>query len=83
MSIWSDPHTFWLNITNIVLGVVTLACIVLVGQAVICDVLERVAKRSHTGATEADLHVVQLGELGLTMADGGEPIDGNDKREKR
>ena len=66
---WSDPNTYWLNLTDIVLGLVTLACIVIVGVAVGREVLARFAVR-----VRADTHALAVPELGLTMADGGEPV---------
>ena len=66
---WSDPNTFWLNLTDIVLGLVTLACVAIVGTAVLREVFSRLAKRVH-----ADSHALAVPELGLTMADGGEPV---------
>ena len=66
---WSDPNTFWLNVTDIVLGLVTLACVAIVGTAVLREVFSRLAKR-----VRADSHALAVPELGLTMADGGEPV---------
>jgi hypothetical protein len=66
---WSDPNTFWLNITDIVLGVVSLACVAFVGQAVVRELYARFASR-----LQQDSHALAVPELGLTMADGGEPI---------
>ena len=72
---WSDPNTFWLNITDIVLGLVTLACVLIVGTAIAREVLARVANRAR-----ADSHALAVPELGLTMADGGEPIHPESKK---
>jgi len=73
---WTDPNTFWLNMTDIVLGVVCLACVAFVGQAIFRELYARVAAR-----VPQDSHSLALPELGLTMADGGEPID--PKRQQR
>ena len=70
---WSDPNTYWLNITDIVLGLVTLACLAFVAQAAFREVYARLADRL-TARLHADAHALTLPELGLTMADGGEPI---------
>lgn len=72
---WSDPNTFWLNVTDIVLGLVTLACVAFVGQAVLREVYARLAQRLTIHPHHEDAHSLALTELGLTMADGGEPID--------
>jgi hypothetical protein len=68
----SDPNTFWLNVTNIGLGIITLICVAVVGYGVLQEVLIRVRKRQ---AIEADDHAMLVPELGLTMADGGERIE--------
>ena len=69
----------WLNTTNALLGIVTLICIGVVGYAVLKDVTawarRRAAAREHF---VYDDHTMAIPELGLTMADGGEPHD--DKR---
>jgi len=69
----SDPQTFWLNVTNIGLGFVTLVCCVIVGRTLVGEIGARLkahAQNSH----EADDHVFLHPELGLTMADGGEKL---------
>lgn len=70
---WSDPNTFWLNITDIALGIVTLACVAFVGQAIFREVFARVALRVSAWQHQ-DAHSLLMPELGLTMADGGEPV---------
>jgi hypothetical protein len=66
----------WLNVTNGILGAVTLICVLAIAAAVFHDVAnkvrERVRARSHFAY---DRHSVALPDLGLTMADGGEPAD--------
>jgi len=77
--------TMWLNITNFGLGIVTLIALLVVFFAVGWDLLVR--KVGRTPAVDlrnidADLkallqgsHSLSVPELGLTMADGGEPIE--------
>lgn len=77
---WNDPQTWWLNITNLGLGLLTVAAFAAIAYTVILDVL---AKRRAAAADRHEaLNTVPLGqerhvfhspELGLTMADGGEP----------
>ena len=81
---WNDPETYWLNITNIWLGVVVLICLIVVAFSVVQEFRARSRKR----ATERDLdrevkdlvanytaaHALDVPGLGLTMADGGEPL---------
>jgi hypothetical protein len=75
---WSDPNTYWLNITDIVLGLVTLACLAFVAQAAFREVYARLADRVAARLHE-DSHALTLPELGLTMADGGEPVKAQEK----
>jgi len=65
------PDTFWLNFTNIALGLVTLACVIAVLAGVVHELGHRIATRQKL----ADDHAFDTPELGLTMADGGERID--------
>ncbi len=67
----SDPKTYWLNITNIGLGLVTLACLVALVRGVLYDIFERFRGKA-AEAPQVDDHTFFEPELGLTMADGGE-----------
>lgn len=69
-----DPQTMWLNITNIGLGIVTVACIGAVAWGVALEVAERIAAKARV-ALEHDDHAFEVPGLGLTMADGGEKHD--------
>lgn len=69
-----DPETMWLNITNGVLGLVTVVCVAVVAYVAVKEILARSAARARI-PVEADTHVFQLEDLGITMADGGEKID--------
>ena len=79
----SDPSTYWLTVTNVVLGIVTLICCVAVAVGVLQEVMARrkkAASLSNIDREVADLvssfddgHAFPLPELGMTMADGGEP----------
>ncbi len=62
----SDPKAYWLNMTNIGLGLVTLICLIALTRGVLLDVWERMRSRT------ADDHAFFEPELGVTMADGGE-----------
>ena len=70
----TDPNTFWLNVTNIALGIVTLICCGVVGYGVVREVLARVRKRK-ANLAEAEEHSLLVSDLGITMADGGVPIE--------
>ena len=71
----SDSSLFWLNVTNIVLGIVTLVCCVAVGYEVIREIQARLRKRRSSSAPVND-HPLPLSKLGITMADGGKRIMG-------
>ena len=66
----SNPQTFWLNVANIALGVVTLSCFAVVGWGAVVEALRRSRARL-TLAAETDDHAFAVPGLGLTMADGG------------
>ncbi len=82
---WSDPQTMWLNYTNLGLGLVVLAIFAVVGYGF---VLELASRRRRAAASDIDgemhrmldsldsAHTFSSPELGLTMADGGEPETG-------
>jgi hypothetical protein len=70
----SDPKMFWLNITNIALGMVTLVCLMLVGYGVVQEVLVRKHKSKNT-LIASDDHTFLVPGLGVTLADGGKRID--------
>ena len=71
---FNDPETFWLNVTNIALGVVTVICLVAVAGVVFREIFERLRARAAV-LVEKDDHAFVMPELGLTMADGGERLD--------
>jgi hypothetical protein len=66
------PDVFWLNFTNIALGLVTLACVLLIVGGVVRELLHRWHRRA---MDSEDDHAFATPGLGVTMADGGERID--------
>jgi len=68
---FGDPRTVWLNATNVILGLVTLTCLILLAKALIEEVRVRRVRKAR--ATDAD-HAYAVEGLGLTMADGGEKL---------
>jgi hypothetical protein len=76
----SDPQTYWLNVVNIVLGVVTLACVIVVSTSIWREVSARAHQRVPVFA-RPDEHTFVLPDLGITMADGGEKIDDSNSTE--
>ena len=85
-----ENWTMWLNITNFGLGIVTLLALLVVFFAVGWDLLVRKVGRTlqvDLRHIDADLkallqgsHSFSVPELGLTMADGGERIDGSQQK---
>lgn len=69
-----DPETFWLNVTNIGLGIVTFICLVVVACAVAYQFLPQLKKRFAGNPAVSDSHAFHVPGLGLTMADGGEKV---------
>ena len=76
---WSDPETTWLNVTNILLGVVVALCAVVMLGGIAHEFISRARKRRRIDA-EIDRDMRMLNDdrafgspdLGITMADGGE-----------
>ena len=79
----SDSSTYWLTITNVGLGVVTLICCIAVVFGVVQELAAKRKKKaalsaldhevSDLAASYSDGHAFHIPQLGLTMADGGEP----------
>jgi hypothetical protein len=74
---WSDPQTFWLNMTNAGLGLIVLACVLLIGYGVLRDVIPKYFRRR---VPAVDDHGTWVSDLGWTVADGGEKLDRKPKR---
>jgi hypothetical protein len=83
-----ENWTFWLNMTNFALGIITLLALALVFCSVGWDLLVRKAHRVRKAdsldlnSLDGELRAMLRGShsmyepgLGLTMADGGEKID--------
>ena len=84
-----DSEMLWLNITNVTLGLVVVAAIGLLLSTTLWEVaLKWWQRRQLTTRDVADLlagagpHAYVDPELGLTMADGGEP-EGGKRKETR
>jgi hypothetical protein len=75
----SNPELMWLNITNALLGLVTLTCLAAVAWAVVVELRQRARVRANATVLHDD-HAFVLSDLGITMADGGERIDESSHR---
>ena len=67
---WQDPQALPLNLTNAVFG---LVCVLLV-LAVAIGILLELSRRRRV-PQPSDPKRFRTPELGVTMADGGEPVD--------
>jgi hypothetical protein len=85
----NDPSTYWLTITNIALGLVTLICCVAVGIGVAQELAAKRKKKTALSrldnevadlVTSYDGHAFHIPTLGVTMADGGEELGKKEKR---
>jgi hypothetical protein len=86
----NDPSTYWLTVTNIALGAVTLICLVAVGVGIVQELAARASKRAALNKLDkevADLvasfndgHAFDIPSLGVTMADGGEELRKKEER---
>jgi hypothetical protein len=84
---WSDPQTFWLNVTNLALGLVVLICVLVMTAGILQELRERARRRAaHPTRIDAhgrvDDHAFVTPELGLTMADGGEPLSPSPRKKR-
>lgn len=77
---------FWLNMTNLALGIVTFAALAVVVGAIAWELVARRARKvRETDRMDAELIAMMhpasgtrlVPGLGYTMADGGEPIAGS------
>lgn len=69
-----NSQTGWLTLTNAVLGLAVFVCILAVGRVVIQELRVWASNRIHKLIAHDD-HAFDLKSLGITMADGGEPIN--------
>jgi hypothetical protein len=85
----NDPSTYWLTITNIALGLVTLICCVAVGIGVAQELAAKRKKKTALSrldrevadlVTSYDGHAFHIPTLGVTMADGGEELGKKEQR---
>ncbi len=69
-----NSETGWLNLTNAVLGLAVLVCFLTVGRVMIQEARAWASKRFRAQIAQDD-HAFDLKSLGITMADGGKPIN--------
>jgi hypothetical protein len=85
----NDPSTTWLNIMNAALGLVVLICCAAVALGVLQELAARRRKRACAAQLDRELndliggydaHAFHVPGLGVTMADGGEPVRQKEER---
>jgi len=85
----SDPSTYWLNLMNIGLGTVVVICCAAVAFGVVQELAARRKKRASISALDREVsdllltydgHAFDVPGLGVTMADGGEPVEKKEPR---
>jgi len=82
----NDPSTYWLTFTNAALGIVVLICCIAVGVGIVQEIAARRKKARAMDRELNDLvaafddgHAFHVPSLGVTMADGGEPLEKKDQ----
>jgi hypothetical protein len=81
----NENWVFWLNITNLVLGIVVVLAAAAVGYGLVWEFVLR-HKKAHRAAANVDVefqkmlqdefsHSMPVPELGFTMADGGDILN--------
>jgi len=80
---------FWLNVTNIALGVIVVLALLLVAYGVVWELMIHHKKQNGLQDVDAEMntmlkgqfaHTLRVPELGLTMADGGEHVKPTGKK---
>lgn len=82
----ANSQLLFLNITNIVLALVVVVCAAAIGFSIFGELIERRRKRAGYLADvnrEFGPHALLDPNLGLTMADGGEPLKPSKPATKR
>jgi hypothetical protein len=85
----NENWVFWLNFTNIALGVVVLVAVLLVAYGLVWEFFSRHKKTRGLANLDDEVkallqndfaHSLPVPELGLTMADGGDPAKPSPKK---
>jgi hypothetical protein len=93
----NDDWVFWLNLTNIALGLVVVLAVLVTAYGVVWELVSRRKKQRGPSNLDEELNVMMQGEfahglpvqgLGMTMADGGVPTkplpeEPNEKKHKQ
>lgn len=81
---WNNSQTLWLNVTNLALGIATLLAFGVLAYGLFGDLLAMRKRSNVMGKLDEELrnlvgagsgaHLMPVEGMGLTMADGGEPL---------
>lgn len=82
MSELFNSETGWLNLTNATLGLAVLISLFAVGRVVYQELCSRAAKRAG-GPVKRHSQALNLESLGITIADGGSPMNEIVRKVKR
>jgi hypothetical protein len=70
----NEPHTQWLTITNIVLGLVVAISLIAMIGGMVQEIASRIRRRRFEAEIERDMRAFEVPGFGTTMADGGEKL---------
>ncbi len=62
-----------IDVTHVLLGLVTLGCLALIASVTINEIIDRVVRRVVEGP-DSEAHAIDIKGLGMTMADGGKRV---------
>jgi hypothetical protein len=74
-----EQGTFWITAVNILLGAATLGIVLVVAGAAMQDFAHRYSSRRSARREDAEV----FRRLGITMPDGGRPIDEMEELKKQ
>ena len=69
-----NSETGWLNLTNAILGLAVLVCVLAAARVMIQEIRALATSRTRMPIAHDD-HAFNLTSLGITMADGGKSIN--------
>ncbi len=77
-----NSETIWLTLVNVALALAVLVCLIVFGRAVLKELRERAKerKRIESKPTTGNL---DLASLGITLPDGGEPLNEQKKSPRK
>ena len=77
-----ESESIWLNLTNAALGLAVLVLLVAVGRVILQEVFGWAAMRPRD-VRKRFAHSLNLEAFGITLADGGEPVNEMTRHERK